>query len=124
MIAYINHKGRLVEVECTAHARRRFIQRWSLLNPHEPLPKEDDALEEFIGELFSKTQKEAINDRFLKTRLDKHGSDTIYFQGRGFRFVIQNKALVTVEITGKKLKILNHVDFDSHWQKRCYAREA
>ncbi len=113
-LSYINKQGKEVLVTITEHAKRRFIERYNLINiTHEGLVRKnkekitrDNALEK-IENLFKRSSRlQNLNDQH-KRRLKKHGKDTLYFKTGFFTFVVQHSEIITIEISNKDLKFLN-----------------
>lgn len=102
---YINKKGNKVSVSITGHAKRRFLQRWNALYPHDPMSDRD--MPERLRDMFNASQRRTNLSRKEKTRLKRHGRDTMFFARGGFTFVVQDAQIVTVEIAVKELRNLN-----------------
>ena len=101
---YINKKGEIVFLEVTAHAWNRFLQRWKLVYPEQPLPNDTT-----IAELFSRTNRVKNFSPKELERLKRYGKDSMFFRTNSFTFVVQNATIVTVEICAKDSRYLNRV---------------
>ena len=94
---YTSTKGKIVNVTITEHAIRRFTQRANALWPGRKLENPLSVIEtEFANSVREDT------DAKLAQRMKRHGKDTIYFRNNSLRFVVQNGAIVTIEIRGKR----------------------
>jgi hypothetical protein len=95
---YQSKKGRKIELEITKHARYRFRHRWSLLSGHWSYENIDETITAFFNE--SKRITNFNNRPELKKRLKRNGNDSLYFIDRYFTYIVQNKTIVTIEISG------------------------
>lgn len=93
---YTNSTGKVVEVRTTRHAVERFRERWERFYPSSPI---DDARSLLI-KMFNQSTRMRAKDRKHQARRKRHGDDTLYFHNPPFTFVVQDCALVTVEIGG------------------------
>ncbi len=102
---YTNSKGKQVYIRITRHARERFVERWGHIYPDSPLdPATADSK---IAEWFSWAKRHETTDRRIRTRLKRHGKDTLYFKHNHFTFIVQDAALLTVEISVRCKRYLN-----------------
>ena len=106
---YTNRRGKQVQIAITEHAKRRFHQRWRRMYPDKPLAIEDVAAE--IEKWFGHCQRVEKLSYREKVRQDRHGGDTIYFRTNAFTFIVQNGALLTVEVSDSELRHLNKSKF-------------
>jgi len=104
-LRYTNSKGKQVCIGITHHARKRFIQRWGRIYPNSEL--DPATVDSKIAELFSQAIRQTTYDRKLRTRLKRHGKDTLYFKHSHLTFIVQDAALLTVEISNRSKRYLN-----------------
>lgn len=104
-LRYINSKGKQVCIGITRHARKRFIERWGRIYPDCQL--DPGTADSKIAEWFSLAKREETNDRRIRTRLKRHGKDTLYFKNSHFTFIVQDATLLTVEISDRNKRYLN-----------------
>ena len=103
-IYYQNKKGNAVNVGVTDHAIARFVERYNLLFG---TALDADAAIEKIAHLFKHANRLTKLGKHSQQRLERYGKDTMFFRKNEFTFVIQNAALVTVEISAKNHRHLN-----------------
>lgn len=101
---YTRRRGETVALEITEHARRRFRQRWALAFPTRP-PIEP--IDKMVLEWFAKARRIEPHSRKYRTRLRRHGKDTLYFAAPPFVFVVQAASLITVELGSRDTRYLN-----------------
>ena len=98
-ISYVNKRGKRVPLEITVHARRRMLQRWPRIHPEQPISM--DTVDERIAKLFAAANR-VQNLSYKETiRSKRHGKDTLLFRHDVFTFVVQDAAIVTIEISAK-----------------------
>jgi len=105
MLTYANKKGKIVELHVTRHAYDKFIERYSLAFPNSDLPTR--FVSDKFENIFNTTTKVKNLNRKEKIRLKRHGDDTMFFRTNMFTFVVKNKQVVTVELSGKNMRHLN-----------------
>jgi len=105
MLAYSNKKGKTVNLQATRHAYAKFIERYSIAFPNSPLLMKDVSNQ--FENIFKTTNKVKNLNRKEKTRLKRHGDDTMFFRTSVFTFVVKNKQIVTVELSDKNKRHLN-----------------
>lgn len=101
---YVNKKGTVIPVKVTLHAMKRFQERYRLLTGNE-LPWHETS--ELLHHFFKHARREELGTKKLKKRAKRHIQSTIYFRRDGFRFVVCDGAIVTVEIATKDSLYLN-----------------
>lgn len=104
-LSYLNKRRKRVQVRLTSHARRRFAQRWQLLNPKQSLADDLDAQ---IALCFNRASRVSKKTNKILQRLKRHGQDTLFFRDGNLTFVVVDACLVTVEISQKDKRNLNH----------------
>jgi len=104
-LSYINSRGEHIEVVVTQHARNRFSQRWLYVFPTKPLPESWD---DTIALWFAKAQRLNVISPKYRTRLRRHGKDTLYYLASPFVFVIQSTILRTVELGTNATRLYNN----------------
>lgn len=113
---YVNKRQKKVKVAITYHARRRFIERYNRIFIDKPIYKleeVDKAIEKWWNVA---TEKPSTGK--LKIRTKRHGKDTIYFISTYFLFVVQDAAIVTIELGSKDTRHLNNSKGLSPIQKK------
>jgi hypothetical protein len=103
---YVNKKGNYVKVNISLHSVLRFKERYEALY-QKTLPSDMEFLNNFIKDLFSKTNRIEKLSRKEKKRLLRYGEDTLFFRNHNFTFVIQNATIVTIEISAVDKRYLN-----------------
>lgn len=104
-LSYVNKRGKRVPLTITNHARRRMLERWPRIYPTEPIaPQTVDAK---IIELFTRAQRVTNLTYKELVRCKRHGKDTLLFRNNGFTFVVQDAAILTVEISVRDKRYLN-----------------
>lgn len=93
-----------VQVGITRHCRDRFQERWARAFPRSPLPADTNAE---IARRFNRATRITNLGAYEKKRMDRHGKDTLYFRADGFTFIVQDAAIVTVELSDKGMRHLN-----------------
>lgn len=114
---YINKRQKRVTVGVTYHARRRFIERYNRIFTDKPifeLEEVDKAIEKWWNMAVEKNPTTGK----LKTRTKRHGKDTIYFSSNYFLFVVQDAAVITIELGSKDTRHLNNSKGLSPIQKK------
>lgn len=105
--SYVNSKGKTVTLDITRHARERLMLRSELLMPHVGAPIDVDwAIAELLRES-ERVTKLSIEER---KRLGRYGGDTMFFRTPKFRLVVRNGAVITIEISVKDKRALNHLE--------------
>lgn len=105
-LTYTNAKSREVRAEVTVHAMGQFRWRWRVANPGVPDPTDWD-LE--MEAQFARCSRVKNLGRKERTRLDRHGRDTLYFRNTSFTFVVQDAAVLTVELSASDLRPENRL---------------
>ncbi len=106
MPSYTNKKGKEIKLTISRHAAQRYIQRRAIAFPGESVPNSE--IENQIARWFSNSNKIKNLSRKERTRLLRHGKDTMFFRTSAFTFVVQNATIVTVELSDKKMRHLNN----------------
>jgi hypothetical protein len=104
-LSYINSRGESIEVKVTQHARLRFCKRWAYVFPTKFLP---DPVDDVISTWFNKAHRLDVKSRKYRTRLRRHGKDTLYFLTPPFIFIVQSTFLKTVELGTSSTRRLNN----------------
>jgi hypothetical protein len=104
-LVYTNNKGKQILVGITYHARKRFLERWERVYPKVPLT--DSTVDQTIADCFTRAKRVENFGRKMRTRINRYGKDTLYFQHDQFTFVVQDASLVTVEISNSAKRHLN-----------------
>lgn len=104
-LVYTNNKGKQILVGITHHARKRFLERWERVYPKVSLS--ESTVDLTIADFFSRAKRLENLGRKLRTRINRHGKDTLYFQHDQFTFIVQDASLVTVEISNSAKRHLN-----------------
>jgi len=107
MLTYVNKRGKEVNLQATRHAYAKFVERSSIAFPNDNLLANDVA--DKFERIFSTTSKVKNLNRKEKTRLKRHGDDTMFFRTNVFTFVVQNAQIVTVELSDKNTRHLNRI---------------
>jgi hypothetical protein len=81
------------------------MERWLRIHPH--LTLDFKAIDQIISDYFMRSERLTAFGRKYKTRLKRHGKDTLYFQADSFTFIVQNSTLLTVEISLAAKRYLN-----------------
>jgi hypothetical protein len=102
-LQYVNNRWKTVSLRITTHARKRFEQRWYNLFPNVCLTSIDTE----IAKWFSRANRVIALSNKTKKRAEKHGKDTLYFKSGEFTFVVQDAAIITIEISANNLRHLN-----------------
>lgn len=102
---YINRQNKPIKLTITSHARRRFILRWSIIFPNNPLTYNN--VDKEILNYFSRAERVVKLSYKDRKRLARHGKDTLFFRTSNFTFVVQNATIVTVEISDRNKRHLN-----------------
>lgn len=93
-----------VPVAITHHCRARFRERWARAFPNKPLGSVIDAE---ITQRFNRATRITQLGSYEKKRMARHGKDTLYFRADGFTFIVQDSAIVTVELSDRGMRHLN-----------------
>lgn len=107
-LSYTNNKGKRIVVGITHHARQRFVERWKRVYPDALLASDRSIVDQTIADCFSQAKRVETFGRKIRTRLKRHGKDTLYFRTSHFTFVVQDAALLTVEISDPGKRHLNN----------------
>ena len=102
---YINRKGKNIKLDVTLHAANNFICRWNKLHPDTLIKYEN--VSKKLAELFARASKIKNLSGEEKRRLKRYASDTMFFRESEFTFIVQNKTIVTVEISQRDMRYLN-----------------
>jgi hypothetical protein len=105
MLSYKNKKDKVILVTAKRHAYAQFFERYRLALPKKDLQNAQVPAE--FERLFSISKKVTKLSRKEKTRLRRYGDDTMFFRTDFFTFVVQNKCIVTVEISDKDKRYMN-----------------
>ena len=103
VLQYVNNRGKTVTLRLTAHAHKQFEQRWYNVFPNSTLTDTNSE----IAQWFSRATRLTSLSSKLQKRKEKHGKDTLYFRSGEFTFVVQDAAIITIEISAKSLRHLN-----------------
>lgn len=103
MPCYQGKKGP-VQATITRHAYDRFRERWARIFPGKALPADVNAE---IARQFNRASRVTNLGVYEKRRMDRHGKDTLYFRADCFTFIVQDAAIVTVEISDRDMRHLN-----------------
>ena len=99
---YTNRRGEKVSVRISSHAIERYEERYELLTGEKP----DDAREKLIRE-FNSAVRVLPRKASEIERWRRYGKDTVYFRRMSLTFVVQNRRIVTVEISARGKRHLN-----------------
>lgn len=103
---YMSKKGKKVVLRISTHAVTQLEKRWWALfhtrGPEDP--------HQWIADRFNASDRVENLSTVERSRLKKHGNDTLYFRGNDFTFVVQDRTIVTIEISNKGFRHLNKVD--------------
>jgi hypothetical protein len=105
MLSYENKKGKIIPVTVKRHAYAQFFERYRLVLPKKNLQNAEVPAE--FARLFSRSKKVTKLSRKEKTRLKRYGDDTMFFRTDFFTFIVQNKCVVTVEISDTDKRYMN-----------------
>jgi hypothetical protein len=105
MLSYENKKGKIILVTVKRHAYAQFFERYKLALPKKDLQNAQVPAE--LERLFSQAKKVTNLSRKEKTRLRRYGDDTMFFRTNIFTFIVQNKCIVTVELSDANMRHLN-----------------
>lgn len=83
----------------------RFAERWHRLYPDKRI---DGRVEEVLLVQFARAHRIEPKTRRYRRRLESHGKDTLYFSAPPFVFVVQDAALMTVELATAPTRHLNY----------------
>jgi hypothetical protein len=110
--SYFSKKGKRIVLNISDHAIRRFQERWNLMHPDNQIISNALAVMCKISEIFNgpNTFKVEVLSKRDKERLEKYGSDTMFFKNNDFTFIVQNSTIVTVEISTKAYRKKNKPD--------------
>lgn len=104
---YVNSKGKTVTLGIARHARERLVLRSELLMPELGAPIDVDWA---IAELLRQSGRVTNLSTEERKRLRRYGGDTMFFRNSSFRIVVRNGAVITIEISVKEKRALNHVE--------------
>jgi len=107
MLTYTNKRNKIVNLQVTRHAYVKFIERYKIAFPDSPLLMKDVSNQ--FRQIFGTTSKVKNLNRQERTRLKRHGDDTMFFRTSVFTFVIKNATIVTVELSDKDKRHLNKI---------------
>ena len=105
MLTYTNKRGKKVELEITRHAYSKFIERYLIAYPKSKLLTEE--VGDRFNHIFKNTSKVKNLSRQEKTRLKRHGDDTMFFRTNKFTFIVKNAKVITVELSDVNMRHLN-----------------
>jgi len=106
MVTYTNKKGKEVKLVVTRHAYSQFVERYPKAFPdREELQRGD--IETIFSSMFAKAHQVKNLSKWEKTRMKRHGKDSMFFRTNGLTFVVQNAIIRTVEISDKNKRHLN-----------------
>lgn len=105
-ITYTNKKGKKVVLEVTTHALNRIARRTLVMQDKHlmALPP----MEQIRKLMTHATRVTSLNGK-EKRRVKRYGKDTMYFRHGNYTVVVQNAAILTVEISSKGNRGLNKV---------------
>lgn len=103
---YTNKKGERIDVGLTRHAIARFIDRYQ--NLYGIRLENEEAVKQIAG-LFriSKRVKRRGRKATISRRDNRYDTVSLYFVTQTFRFVVTEKAIVTIELSEAKHRDLN-----------------
>ena len=104
---YINRRQKKVKVAITYHARSRFIERYNRIFTDKPI-YEIEEVDKAIEKWWNLATEKPSTTGKLKVRTKRHGKDTIYFISNYFMFIVQDAAIVTIELGSKDTRHLNN----------------
>jgi hypothetical protein len=113
---YVNAKGKTVTLDITRHARERLMLRSELLTPDVGAPIDVDWA---IAELLRQSGRVTNLSIEERKRLGRYGGDTMFFRTSNFRLVVRNGAVITVEISAKEKRALNHLEHSANTSLGC-----
>jgi len=102
---YFNRHGKPVLVRISYHGRVRFVERFKAIFPKKMLPLNPDSV---IAGLFNRATRLKKFNKHEKDRLSRHGADTLFFRNDVFTFVVQDRTIVTVEVSVNSQRHLNN----------------
>lgn len=105
MLSYENRKGKTIQLRVSRHAYSQFIKRYKIAYPDDSIQNKD--IQDMLERVFKTTNKVKKLNRREQTRLKRYGEDTMFFRTNFFTFIIQNKEVVTVELSDKNMRHLN-----------------
>ncbi len=106
MLSYINKKGKTVELTLTKHSYFQFIKRYRIAFPKRPLLT-SNSYYKTLEVFFNDAEKVKKISKKENIRLKKYGNDTMFFRTNFFTFIVQNKQIVTIELSNKDMRYLN-----------------
>ena len=95
---YTNKNGKQVPVQMTRHALSRFLQRYQIAYGKRVV---DCDIGPTLCKLFNMADRVTKLGPKGRSRMKRHGKDTLYFRREKLTFVVQNSKIVTVEISAK-----------------------
>jgi hypothetical protein len=101
---YVNKKNQRIELNITYHARQRFVERWRRLYGQTVTFEQVD---QYIARHFPSATRITNFSIHERNRMRRYGKDTLFFRTAGLTFVVQNGAIITVEISDKGMRHLN-----------------
>ncbi len=104
---YINKRQKKIKVAITYHARNRFIERYNRIFIDKPIYKIEE-VDKAIEKWWNVSTEKTSTTGKLKIRKRRHGKDTLYFISTYFLFVVQDSAIVTIELGSKDTRHLNN----------------
>ena len=78
MLTYTNKRNKIVNLQATRHAYVKFIERYKIAFPDSPLLMKDVSNQ--FRQIFGTTSKVKNLNRQERTRLKRHGDDTMFLR--------------------------------------------
>jgi len=111
MLSYVNKKDKVITLTATRHAYSQFVDRYKLAFAKKDL--DNTEVPALFEKFFSESKRVTKLNRKEKTRLKRYGDDTMFFRTSYFTFVVQNKQIVTVELSNRRMRVLNKIHHQS-----------
>lgn len=105
MFEYTNKRGKKVKVSISRHAFAQFVKRYKIVFPDSILSNNETI--SIIAKMFSSTNLVKNLSRKERTRLKRHGDNTMFFRTSIFTFVVENAKIVTIELSDKNKRCYN-----------------
>lgn len=94
-LVYTNSKKERIECIFTTHIKEQFSERFFKLTN---VMLEPEQIEQAIINLFNTATRIGKKNPIYVSRNDRHGGNSLYFKSGPMVFVVEDRALVTVEI--------------------------
>lgn len=96
---YINSKKEKIVCMLTTHVKEQFLERFFNLTN---VVLEPEQIEPAIFILFNTSKRIGKKNPIYVSRNKRHGGNSLYFQNGPMVFVVEDRALVTVEIVSDR----------------------